>query len=51
MAPQVVGRDASANRVSLVEGTRFGEGRGRWASLASIRRAGEDLFLRYRFEP
>lgn len=51
MAPQVAGRDAAVNRVSLVEGTTFGEGRGRWASLASVRRAGEDLFLRYRFEP
>jgi riboflavin biosynthesis pyrimidine reductase len=35
----------------LVEGTSFGEGRGRWASLAAVRRAGDDLFLRYRFEP
>jgi riboflavin biosynthesis pyrimidine reductase len=51
MAPQVVGRDATVNRVSLVEGTSFGEGRGRWANLASVRRAGDDLFLRYRFEP
>jgi len=24
---------------------------GRWATLSSIRRAGDDLFLRYRFEP
>jgi hypothetical protein len=34
-----------------VEGTSFGEGQGRWAQLASVRRAGDDLFLRYRFEP
>jgi hypothetical protein len=47
----VIGRDSSTHRLGLVEGTVFGEGRGRWASLSSIRRAGDDLFLRYRFEP
>jgi riboflavin biosynthesis pyrimidine reductase len=51
VAPQVAGRDAVVHRLSLVEGTSFGEGRGRWASLASVRRAGDDLFLRYRFAP
>jgi riboflavin biosynthesis pyrimidine reductase len=51
MAPQVAGRDPSVHRLGLVEGTLFGEGRGRWAKLAAIRRAGDDLFLRYRFEP
>jgi riboflavin biosynthesis pyrimidine reductase len=51
LAPQAVGRDAAARRLGLVEGTSFGEGRGRWASLAAVRRAGDDLFLRYRFEP
>jgi riboflavin biosynthesis pyrimidine reductase len=51
MAPQVAGRDATVDRLSLVEGTSFGQGRGRWANLASVRRAGDDLFLRYRFEP
>jgi riboflavin biosynthesis pyrimidine reductase len=51
MAPQLVGRDRTAQRLALVEGTSFGEGRGRWASLAAVRRAGDDLFLRYRFEP
>ena len=50
VAPQMAGRDASVTRLSLVEGTSFGEGRGRWASLTSVRRAGDDLFLRYRFE-
>ncbi len=50
LAPQVVGRDAAAQRLALVEGTSFGEGRGRWADLAWVRRAGDDLFLRYRFE-
>ena len=51
VAPQVVGRDAGTHRLSFVEGISFGEGLGRWASLASVRRAGDDLFLRYRFEP
>jgi riboflavin biosynthesis pyrimidine reductase len=51
MAPQVVGRDAAAKRLALIEGASFGEGRERWARLASVRRAGDDLFLRYRFEP
>jgi riboflavin biosynthesis pyrimidine reductase len=52
LAPQVIGRDETARRLSLVEGVSFGaRGEGRWASLASVRRAGDDLFLRYRFEP
>ena len=51
LAPQAYGRDASLHRLGLVEGTSFGEGQGRWAQLASVRRAGDDLFLRYRFEP
>jgi riboflavin biosynthesis pyrimidine reductase len=51
MAPQVLGRDPSLHRLAFAEGTSFGVGRGRWAGLSSIRRAGDDLFLRYRFEP
>ena len=51
IAPQVIGRDEAAARLSLVEGVSFGvRGAGRWASLASVHRAGDDLFLRYRFE-
>jgi len=50
VAPQAIGSDAAAHRLGLVEGTAFGEGLGRWAKLASVRRAGDDLFLRYRFE-
>jgi riboflavin biosynthesis pyrimidine reductase len=49
VAPQVIGRDEAAHRLGMVEGTSFGEGQGRWAGLTSIRRAGDDLFLRYRF--
>jgi len=51
MAPQVVGRDATNDRLSLVEGTSFGEKQGRWSGLTAVRRAGDDLFLRYRFQP
>jgi riboflavin biosynthesis pyrimidine reductase len=51
VAPQVIGREASGHRLGLVEGTSFGSGSGRWATLSAIRRAGDDLFLRYRFEP
>jgi riboflavin biosynthesis pyrimidine reductase len=51
VAPQVAGRDATDHRLAIVEGTSFGEGRGRWAGLTSVRRAGDDLFLRYHFEP
>ena len=49
VAPQLAGRDDAIKRLALIEGTSFGEGQGRWASLASIRRAGDDVFLRYRF--
>jgi riboflavin biosynthesis pyrimidine reductase len=51
MAPQIIGRDSSAQRLALVEGTSFGEGHGRWSRLIDVRHAGDDLFLRYRFEP
>ena len=51
MAPQVIGRDTDAQRLALVEGTSFGDGQSRWSKLLAVRRAGDDLFLRYRFEP
>jgi riboflavin biosynthesis pyrimidine reductase len=51
IAPQVVGRDANAKRLALVEGAALNEGRGRWASLIDVRHAGDDMFLRYRFAP
>ncbi|MGZ6314810.1 MAG: dihydrofolate reductase family protein [Candidatus Limnocylindrales bacterium] len=50
LAPQVVGRDATAKRLALIEGTTFGDGSGRWANLAWVRHAGDDLFLHYRFQ-
>jgi riboflavin biosynthesis pyrimidine reductase len=49
VGPQVIGRDAATRRLGLVEGASFADGRGRWASLRSVRHAGDDLFLRYRF--
>jgi riboflavin biosynthesis pyrimidine reductase len=51
VAPQIAGRDDAVGRLALVEGMRFGEGQGRWSNLASIRRAGDYVFLRYRLEP
>jgi len=51
VAPQVIGRDTDAQRLALVEGTSFGDGQSRWSKLLAVRRAGDDLFLRYRFEP
>jgi riboflavin biosynthesis pyrimidine reductase len=50
VGPQVIGRDAATHRLGLVEGTTFGTGHGRWARVVSVRHAGDDLFLRYRFE-
>ena len=50
LAPQIIGRDDAARRFALVEGISFGAP-GRWASLAAVHRAGDDLFLRYRFVP
>jgi riboflavin biosynthesis pyrimidine reductase len=49
LAPQLLGRPTGAHRLGLVEGVDLSAGGGRWATLASVRRAGDDLFLRYRF--
>jgi riboflavin biosynthesis pyrimidine reductase len=49
VAPQVVGRTPENRRLSFAEGVDLDNGR--WARLQSVRRAGDDLFLRYRFEP
>jgi riboflavin biosynthesis pyrimidine reductase len=51
LAPQVIGGDAAELRLGLAAGARLDAGHGRWTTLRSIRRAGDDLFLRYRFEP
>ena len=49
LAPQVAGRDASAERPGLVEGRIFAPDTPVWGELVEVRRAGEHLFLRYAF--
>jgi riboflavin biosynthesis pyrimidine reductase len=46
LAPQVIGHDG--DRLGLVEGVRLPAGDARWHELASVKRAGDHLFLRYR---
>ena len=46
LAPQVIGRDG--DRLGLVEGIGLTPDDARWQALASVKRAGEHLFLRYR---
>lgn len=50
LAPQIAGRDATVERPGLVMGKLFAPDHPLWGSLASIRRGGDHLFLRYRFE-
>jgi riboflavin biosynthesis pyrimidine reductase len=50
IAPQVGGRDSDAERLSFVEGLAFTVATAPWAELVSVRRAGDHVFLRYRFE-
>jgi riboflavin biosynthesis pyrimidine reductase len=50
LAPQVTGRDASAERPGLVAGRSFAPTDPRWADLVSVKRASSHLFLRYRFQ-
>jgi riboflavin biosynthesis pyrimidine reductase len=49
LAPQLVGRSPDTHRLGLVEGIPLWPDNARWAGLASVRRAGDHLFLRYRF--
>ena len=49
LAPQVAGRDGSAERPGFVAGKRFGPERPLWGTLAGVKRAGSHLFLRYGF--
>ena len=46
VAPQLIGRDT--DRLGLVEGVGLAPGDARWHELASVKRAGDHLFLRYR---
>jgi len=50
LAPQIAGRDKDAERFSFAEGMAFTVATAPWAELVSVRRSGEYLFLRYRFE-
>jgi riboflavin biosynthesis pyrimidine reductase len=50
VAPQMLGRPAGAGRTGLTDGVDLLGTSGRWGRLASIRRAGDDLFPRYRRE-
>ena len=50
VSPQLAGRDPGHPRVPLVDGVALWPDVPRWARLASVRAAGDHLFLRYRFE-
>jgi riboflavin biosynthesis pyrimidine reductase len=49
LAPQVAGRDGSAERPGFVAGKRFAPDRPLWGTLAGAKRGGSHLFLRYTF--
>ena len=49
LAPQIAGRDGSADRPGLVSGMTFAPDSPLWGTLVSVRRAGSHLFLRYSF--
>ena len=48
IAPQIAGRTPELPRLALVEGLAFSIDAAPWASLASVMRSGDHLFLRYR---
>jgi riboflavin biosynthesis pyrimidine reductase len=47
VSPVLAGRDPGARREGLVEGVRLLPDRGEWATLHSVRRHADHLFLRY----
>lgn len=49
LAPQVAGRNEAADRPGLVAGHRFAPEQPIWGTLASVKRGGSHLFLRYAF--
>jgi riboflavin biosynthesis pyrimidine reductase len=51
VAPQVAGRSPSVQRLSLIEGVAFDVAAAPWWRVASVRRAANHLFLRYRLDP
>ncbi|HTP06904.1 MAG TPA: dihydrofolate reductase family protein [Anaerolineae bacterium] len=50
LAPQIAGRDDLIERPGLVAGKTFAPDHALWGKLASIKRGGDHLFLRYTFE-
>ncbi len=50
LAPQVAGRDASAERPGFVAGRRFAPEHPLWGALVGVKRGGSHLFLRYSFD-
>jgi riboflavin biosynthesis pyrimidine reductase len=49
VAPQVAGRDGTAERPGLVAGRQLAPGCPVWGTLAGLKRGGDHLFLRYAF--
>ncbi len=49
LAPQIAGRDADDQRLSLVMGKLFAPANPLWGSLTDLRRGSSHLFLRYSF--
>lgn len=47
LAPQIAGRDAGGDRLSLVMGRTFAPRHPLWGTLVDLRRGGSHLFLRY----
>ena len=50
LAPQVAGRDGTAERPGFVAGKRFAPERPLWGTLSGAKRGGDHLFLRYSFD-
>jgi riboflavin biosynthesis pyrimidine reductase len=50
IAPQIAGRSESTPRLGLVEGAAFTVDAAPWSRLVDLRRSGDHLFARYRFE-
>jgi riboflavin biosynthesis pyrimidine reductase len=49
VAPQLAGRASGSDRPGLVAGRLLAPNDPRWGTLVSLKRAGDMLFLRYRF--
>jgi riboflavin biosynthesis pyrimidine reductase len=50
LSPQIAGRSNDEDRMGIVAGVQFAPEHPAWASLVSVRRAANHLFLRYMFE-